>query len=96
MTIIKLQNHQLLLLIVLGWMWVTANPNSGNSILASMYDTPQALSPCLRVLIEILLNEANTRHGEVSAVTTINWGMPKGGNLTLSDPLRPHLEGLQM
>ena len=55
-----------------------ADANSGNFILASMYETPQALSPCLRLLIEILLNEANTKHSEVSAVNTINWGNAEG------------------
>jgi hypothetical protein len=38
-----------------------ASGNPGKSVLASMNGTPQTLSPCLRIFIEILLNEAITK-----------------------------------
>jgi len=40
--------------------------------LAALCETHQGLSPCLRQLIEILLNDAITKHSEVSAVNNIN------------------------
>lgn len=54
-----------------------ADANPRNAFWASTYETPQTLSPCLRLLIEILLNDVNTKHVE-SAVNNINWKMPKG------------------
>lgn len=41
------------------------------SHLASMNDTTQRLSPCVRLLIEILLNEAITRKGEMFLASDI-------------------------
>lgn len=54
-----------------------ADANSGKVFWASTYETPRTLSPCLRLLIEILLNDVNTKHSE-SAVNNVNWEMPKG------------------
>jgi len=49
-----------------------ADANPGKSTLAALCETHQGLSPCLRQLIEILLNDASTKHSEVSAVNNIN------------------------
>jgi hypothetical protein len=53
-----------------------ADANPRNAFWASTYETPPTLSSCLRLLIEILLNDVNTKHVE-SAVNNINWKMPK-------------------
>jgi hypothetical protein len=50
-----------------------ANPRNASGALT--YETPQTLSPCLRLLIEILLNDVNTKHVE-SAVNNIKGGIP--------------------
>jgi haloalkane dehalogenase len=49
-----------------------ADANPGKSTLAALCETHQGLSPCLTQLIEILLNDASTKHSEVSAVNNIN------------------------
>jgi len=48
------------------------NPEKSN--LAPMNGSDQNLSPCLRLLIEILLDEAITTNSEVSAASDIDSG----------------------
>jgi hypothetical protein len=47
------------------------------AIEASMNGATQTLSPCLRLLIEMLLNEPITKNNEVSAASDIDSGEAK-------------------
>ena len=64
-------------------MWVVeqvgmAGENPEKAIVVSMTGTTKKLSPCLRLLIEMLLNEPIRKNSEVSAASDIDSGEAKG------------------
>jgi hypothetical protein len=52
--------------------------NPEKAIVTSMNVTTKKLSPCLRLLIQMLLNEPITKNSEVSAASDIDSGEAKG------------------
>jgi hypothetical protein len=65
------------------------------AIEASTNGTTETLSPCLRLLIEILLNEAIAKNNEVSAANDIDPEEAEGWAPTLSSHISRHLDGLR-
>lgn len=55
-----------------------ANVKQEKSNLAWMNDSTEKLSPCLRLLIEMLLDEPITKNSQVSAASDIDSGEAEG------------------
>jgi hypothetical protein len=72
-----------------------ADEHPVKAIEASMNGTTETLSPCLRLLIEILLNEAITKKSEDSAVKDIDLGETEGWRRAVSNPLSRDLYRLR-